>query len=201
MTSATGTLIKTKGFTLVEVMVTIAIIAVMAITVTFVVPDQQNDALDDSAEDLYQRIRYAQEYALLRHAILGLRLDERGYTFVQWQDKKWQPLDYRGLRAQEWPEGVVYEIDSETEALLGQDEDAVEAFFAPPEDARVSAEEREAQQPQLWILGSGDISVFKLRLQPLNNLAGYGWLISSDDGYQVTLQSLREAAANSAEAS
>lgn len=192
MTSVTGTLNKTKGFTLVEVMVTIAIIAVMAVAVTFVVPDQQDDQLDDAAEDLYQRIRYAQEYALLRHAILGLRIDEQGYTFVQWRDQKWQPLDFRGLRAQDWPSEVIFELESETEDLLGQDEDAVEAFFAPPEDETVTVEEREAQQPQLWILGSGDLSIFTLRLQPFNSLDGEGWVLRSEDGYKLTLQRAEE---------
>lgn len=192
MISVTGTLNKTKGFTLVEVMVTIAIIALMAVAVTFVVPDQQDDQLDDAAEDLYQRIRYAQEYALLRHAILGLRINEQGYTFVQWQDQQWQPLDFRGLRAQDWPNEVIFELESETEDLLGQDEDAVEAFFAPPEDETVTAEEREAQQPQLWILGSGDLSVFTLRLQPFNSLEGEGWVLRSEDGYNLTLQRAEE---------
>lgn len=188
MTSVTGTLNKTKGFTLVEVMVTIAIIALMAVAVTFVVPDQQDDQLDDAAEDLYQRMRYAQEYALLRHAILGLRVDEQGYTFVEWREQEWQPLNFRGLRPQDWPAGVSYELESETEDLLGQNEDAVEAFFAPPEDTTVSAEELEAQQPQLWILGSGDVSVFTLRLQPENSLAGPGWILRSEDGYNISLQ-------------
>ncbi|MBG23034.1 MAG: type II secretion system protein GspH [Idiomarinaceae bacterium] len=188
MTSVTGTLNKTKGFTLVEVMVTIAIIALMAVAVTFVVPDQQDDQLDDAAEDLFQRMRYAQEYALLRHAILGLRFDEQGYTFVEWREQQWRPLDFRGLRSQDWPAGVIYELESETEDLLGQNEDAVEAFFAPPEDTTVSAEELEAQQPQLWILGSGDVSVFTLRLQPENSFAGEGWLLRSEDGYNISLQ-------------
>lgn len=188
MTSVTGTLNKTKGFTLVEVMVTIAIIALMAVAVTFVVPDQQDDQLDDAAEDLYQRMRYAQEYALLRHAILGLRVDEQGYTFVEWREQEWQPLNFRGLRPQDWPAGVIYELESETEDLLGQNEDAVEAFFAPPEDTTVSAEELEAQQPQLWILGSGDVSVFTLRLQPENSFAGEGWVLRSEDGYNISLQ-------------
>ena len=188
MTSVTGTLNKTKGFTLVEVMVTIAIIALMAVAVTFVVPDQQDDQLDDAAEDLYQRMRYAQEYALLRHAILGLRFDEQGYTFVEWREQEWQPLNFRGLRPQDWPAGVIYELESETEDLLGQNEDAVEAFFAPPEDTTVSAEELEAQQPQLWILGSGDVSVFTLRLLPVNSLDGEGWVLRSEDGYNISLQ-------------
>ncbi|WP_258239955.1 type II secretion system minor pseudopilin GspH [Pseudidiomarina homiensis] len=192
MTSVTGTLKTTKGFTLVEVMVTIAIIGLMAVAVTFVVPDQQDDALDDAAEDLYQRIRYAQEYALLRHAILGLRIDEQGYTFVQWREQQWQPLDFRGLRAQDWPQDVVFALQSENEALLGQDEDAMEAFFAPPEDETVTAEEREAQQPQLWILGSGDISVFSLRLQPFDSIDGAGWVLRSEDGYNLTLQRAEE---------
>lgn len=188
MTSVTGTLNKTKGFTLVEVMVTIAIIAVMAVAVTFVVPDQQDDALDEAAEDLYQRMRYAQEYALLRHAILGVKFSAQGYRFVQWREQQWQPLDFRGLRAQEWPVAVDYTLQSETEKLLGQDEDAVEAFFAPPEDAAVSTEEVEAQQPQLWILGSGDVSVFTLQIWPLDSFADDGWMLQSQDGYTITLQ-------------
>ncbi|WP_162178392.1 pilus assembly FimT family protein [Pseudidiomarina atlantica] len=190
MTSVTGTSIKTNtGFTLVEVMVTVAIIAVMAMAVTFVVPDNQEDELADTAEDLYQQLLYAQEYALVRHAILGVELDQQGYRFLQWQDQQWQPLDFRGLREQDWPTDVSYELDSETEALLGDNQEAIQAFFAPPEEDEFSidseTDERQQPEPQLWILGSGDISVFKLNLMSATGMTDVVWQISSADGYSL----------------
>ncbi|WP_411360720.1 Tfp pilus assembly protein FimT/FimU [Pseudidiomarina sp. YC-516-91] len=188
MTSVTGTSIRTNtGFTLVEVMVTVAIIAVMAMAVTFVVPDNQEDELADAAEDLYQQLLYAQEYALVRHAILGVELDQQGYRFLQWQDQQWQPLDFRGLREQDWPTDVSYELDSETEALLGDNQEAIQAFFAPPEDDELADDdaEREQPEPQLWILGSGDISVFTLALASTTGMTDVVWQISSADGYSL----------------
>ncbi|MGQ4276521.1 pilus assembly FimT family protein [Pseudidiomarina sp. E22-M8] len=191
MTSATGTLNRAKaGFTLVEIMVTIAIIGVLAMTVSFVVPDEQDDQISDTAEDLAQRILYAQEYALVRHAILGLQLTSDGYEFLQWREQQWQPIDQRGLRAQNWPDSLVWDIESETEELLGQDEDAVEAFFAPEEDP--GAEPKEQSMPQLWILGSGDISVFTLTLSSRDVFASRSWRLASADGYEVTLQAVNE---------
>ncbi|MDN7136838.1 GspH/FimT family pseudopilin [Pseudidiomarina sp. 1ASP75-14] len=191
MTSATGTLNRTKaGFTLVEIMVTIAIIGVLAMTVSFVIPDQQDDQISETAEDLHQRIRYAQEYALVRHAILGLHLTQDGYRFLQWREQQWQPIEQRGLRAQNWPEGMVWEIDSETEELLGQDEDAVESFFAPKEER--NNDDEEAVMPQLWILGSGDISVFTLTLGSMDVFTSRSWRLASEDGYQVSLEPVNE---------
>ncbi|MFC0445741.1 Tfp pilus assembly protein FimT/FimU [Pseudidiomarina halophila] len=191
MTLATGTLNKTKaGFTLVEIMVTIAIIAVLAMSVTFVIPDEQDDQINETAEELVQRIRYAQEYALVRHAILGLHLTPDGYEFLQWREQQWQPIEQRGLRAQNWPDGLVWEVESETEELLGQDEDAVEAFFAPQEDD--NAEPEDQPMPQVWILGSGDISVFTLTLSSIDVFASRSWRLVSEDGYEVTAQAVNE---------
>ncbi len=189
MTSATGTLNRTKaGFTLVEIMVTIAIIGVLAMTVSFVIPDERDDQIDRAAEELYQRLNYAQEYALVRHAILGLRLTPDGYHFVQWREQQWQPIERRGLQQQDWPEGLVWDLDSETEDLLGQDEDAVASFFAPKEEASKDASETQQAMPQLWILGSGDISVFTLTLGSMDVFSPNSWTLASADGYQVTLQ-------------
>lgn len=166
-------------------MVTLVIIALMAMAVTYVVPDRDDDTLNKTADTFVQRVRYAQEYALLQHAILGLEITEQGYQFLQWQDQQWLPLDYRGLRAQEWPYGILFELESETEGLLGQDEDAIDAFFAPNEDAE---RDDEAQaEPQLWILGSGDISVFTLQLTSMNGDPQDIRVIESQDGYTVTI--------------
>ena len=186
MTSVTGTLKTTKGFTLVEIMVTLVIIALMAMAVTFVVPDRDDDTLVKTTDEFVQRVRYAQEYALLQHAILGLEIDEQGYQFLQWQEQQWVPLDYRGLRAQEWPYGILWELESETEGLLGQDEDAIEAFFTPREEAE--GDDENVPEPQLWILGSGDISVFTLQLRSSNGGPQDVRVIESRDGYSVTLQ-------------
>ena len=191
MISATGTSNKTNtGFTLVEVMVTVAIIAVMAMAVTFVVPDNQENELADTAEDLYQRLLYAQEFALVRHAILGVEFDEQGYRFLQWQERQWQPLEFRGLRQQDWPAEVSYELDSEVEALLGENQEAIQAFFSPPEEDEFELDEPDQAQPepQVWILGSGDISVFSINLFSAAGLTDVTWQVSSTDGYSLTVE-------------
>lgn len=46
--------------------------------------------------------------------------------------------------------------------------------------------------PQVWILGSGDISVFTLTLSSMDVFANRSWRLVSEDGYEVTAQAVNE---------
>ncbi|RUO49287.1 pilus assembly FimT family protein [Pseudidiomarina donghaiensis] len=199
---------RARGFTLVEVMVTMAVIGMLALTVSFVVPDQRDDSVQENARVLYERINYAREFALVRSAILGLRVDDNGtsYRFLQFTDGRWQELNYRGLRRTSLDEQVSLAIETADLALLEQDDTDIDEVFAVDEreftgnsddedgaedDAEGSGDRAKLKSqptPQLFIFGSGDLAPFTITLRDDFALrAGTEWKIASENGIDITL--------------
>lgn len=205
-TSATGTSnnVRNRGFTLVEVMVTMAVIGMLALTVSFVVPDQRDDSVEENARVLYERINYAREFALVRSAILGLRVDNNGtsYRFLQFTDGRWQEVNQRGLRTAQLDEQVSLTIETADLALLEQDDTDIDEVFAgddreftgrfadddTEDEDRNRTEIKRLPTPQLFIFGSGDIAPFTITLRDDFALrAGTEWIIRSEDGVDISL--------------
>ncbi|RWU12969.1 type II secretion system protein GspH [Pseudidiomarina gelatinasegens] len=184
-----------KGFTLVEVMVTIAVIAMLAVTVSFVVPDNRDDNLEEDARVLYERIKYAREYALVRNAVLGLRIDQgNSYRFLQFTDGRWQTVNHRGLRRTELDETVLLDVQAADLELLEQDDTDINAVFDIEDDERDADDSQTKSEPtpQLFIFGSGDLPPFELTLSDTGLFAdgagGASWTITSTDGIEISLQ-------------
>ncbi|SDB19630.1 general secretion pathway protein H [Pseudidiomarina indica] len=182
-----------QGFTLVEVMVTIAVIAMLALTVSFVVPSRQQDTTAEAAHTLYERLRYARDYALLRHAVIGLRIDNGDhYRFLEFTEGRWQNLQHRALPPTT-VEGLDLMIATDDLALLAQDGTRVEDVFGEEEKdygvRRDSDEDPREPPPQLMILGSGELPLFELVLRHFDRLGdSHSWRIASDDGLHLTLE-------------
>ncbi|RUO59650.1 prepilin-type N-terminal cleavage/methylation domain-containing protein [Pseudidiomarina marina] len=183
-----------QGFTLVEVMVTMAVIGMLALTVSFVVPDSKDDETADNARVLYERIRYAREYALVRHAILGLRIDDANtYRFLEFSDGRWQNLTHRGLRQTELSTDIELSVEAGDLELLQQDDTDLNDVFAVDDDdlgTRSDDDEPPSEPtPQLFIFGSGDLPPFELFVRNVG-LVGepVSWRIASTDGIDIELK-------------
>jgi general secretion pathway protein H len=94
-----------QGFTLVELMVVMSIIAVASAAVLFSLPDKGR-TLRDSAE------RFAAQAATLRDAAVmdaspkAIRLDPAGYHFEHFTDGAWAATTDKPFRPVPWPDGV-----------------------------------------------------------------------------------------------
>lgn len=100
---AIGKIEMRNGFTLVELLVVLAILGLLTGGVLLLAPDRSARARP-VAEALAARIAMLRERAILSAAATRLRVDAQGYRFEQRRNGAWHPLDARA--AQPWPRGV-----------------------------------------------------------------------------------------------
>ncbi|WP_303718659.1 type II secretion system minor pseudopilin GspH [Brevundimonas naejangsanensis] len=134
------------GFTLVELMVVIAIIGVAAGAVVLSMPDPR-PTLAVEAERFAARLTLAREEAVMTNRPVALHFDAAGYGFESFDGAAWTPLT-GALASTAWGEGA---------AVAG----AARAVFDPTggaDAARVRLG-REAHSVTVAIDGAGEVTI------------------------------------------
>ncbi|RUO80297.1 type II secretion system protein GspH [Idiomarina tyrosinivorans] len=200
--------VRQRGFTLLEIMLVMAIIALMASAVMFTLPRQTDDdeAAQNWAVTLQQQLRYAREFAMVRQQLVGLRINSGEYQFMQWQQApteqqqqqsrgrqqqnpqsqqqqggSWQALSQKGLAKQQWQLPLAVTLERSELQLLEQDEALNASLFDSDQD-----QQEQLQTPQIFILPDGDMSVFQLRVANTDSPDDGVW-VSSGDGWNVDI--------------
>ncbi len=105
-TSATGTDRAVRsGFSLIELMVVVALIGLMATAVALTLPDPRG-RLEDEAARLTARLALARDEAVLTGRATAVRIDGGGYAFLGLRDGGWTTLETPPFRPVTWSEGV-----------------------------------------------------------------------------------------------
>ncbi|HEB62908.1 MAG TPA: type II secretion system protein GspH [Gammaproteobacteria bacterium] len=135
---------KSRGFTLLEIMVVVLIIGIILSFATLSFRDNRVPALKEEAQRLAALLDLAREEAILTSREYSVTLKETGYDFQQFLEEEWSPLvDDKTLRARELPKGMILEADLEGESIL----------FGGEEEVR------------LYIFSSGELTPFDLFLR------------------------------------
>jgi general secretion pathway protein H len=98
------------GFTLVELLVVLAIIGLMSAAVVLAMPDPRG-SLTAEAERFAARARAAQERAVMDNRPIALRVDQAGYAFDWRAEGAWRPIGRQPFGAQAWNKGTEAEVD------------------------------------------------------------------------------------------
>lgn len=79
-----------RGFTLLEVMVVVAIIGVLLVVVRLALPDRRGEALATEAREFVLALEECRDSAVLSGAPVGIRLRGEAYGFEHYRGR-WQP--------------------------------------------------------------------------------------------------------------
>ena len=99
------------GFTLVELMVVIAIIGLASAAVVLSIPDPRGRVMDD-AERFAARVLAARDNAIVGAQPMAVWVSASGYGFERRRDRQWVPIEDKPFVTTNWRQG--------TSAVLGE---------------------------------------------------------------------------------
>lgn len=93
------------GFTLVELMVVLAILALAATAVVLTIPGEERTVRSE-ADRLSARLAAARDIAVVEGRSVAVNFAPSGYGFERRVEGAWQPLPGRSFEQRNWPSGV-----------------------------------------------------------------------------------------------
>jgi general secretion pathway protein H len=141
-----------RGFTLVELMIVLAIIGLVAAGVMIAMPDPRG-RLSDEADRFAARTVAARDLAILEGRPVAVRVTAQGYAFDRRQGGDWVPLPDQSFRSRPWSPG--------TAALVGQGGTIRTAFDATgqPSAPATIVLTRDTQRMRVAIAADGGVRV------------------------------------------
>ena len=148
---------RSKGFTLVEILVVVVIIAIMvSLAVLSIGVTGRDGQLDEESRRIEGLVGLLHERALLEGRDFGMRIEPDAYGFVVYEPRRdrWLALDQeREFRHRELPKGVTFQLELDSQVVV------IKAI-----DRNLSGDEA-PPRPQVAIAASGEGTPFRLTLQ------------------------------------
>ena len=147
---------RSKGFTLIEILVVLVIMAVIiSLAVLSIGTTGRDTQLDEESRRIQGLVDILHERALLEGRDFGLRIEPTGYGFVVYSADRdrWLPLgDEHEFRHRDLPKGVTFQLEL----------DSVQVVLKPLEQSLSSDDP--PPPPQVAIAASGEGTPFHLTL-------------------------------------
>lgn len=134
-----------KGFTLIEIMVVVVIVAVLISAVALSFPPVGDKLLKENADRFSALITLAQDEAILQSNELAVEITPTGYSFYQNENNSWQAFADKPFSKRQLPSEI------NTKMYL--------------DGISINLKDRDKDKPQVVILSSGEITPFTYTLQ------------------------------------
>ena len=149
--SATGSS-REGGFTLIELMVVVTIIALASAVVVFAIPDPRGRVIDE-AERFAARTLAARDYAIVQGRDVRVAITASGYSVERRRRGQWQAMTEKPFGPMVWAPGTGVEIGAS-----GREAITFDATGAPASPATVTLV-RDNARATVTISGNGVIRV------------------------------------------
>lgn len=137
-----------RGVTLVELLVVLAIIAMIASVVVISAPPPRSSVQNES-EKLAARVDYAAGRAITAGETIGLEISESGYRFLKYDRGQWSEMTFPQFSAQQFPNDLAIEVKVEEIAKRNE----------PQERNR---EKNEKPEPEIRFTPTGETTPFSV---------------------------------------
>lgn len=171
---------RCAGFTLIEMMLVLVLLATSAVAVISTLPDNKRDEVKEQAVRFHHLAQLLGEDAMLNGVDYGIRVEPHQYNFLQLTQDGWQPL-----------EGAKFYTDVKldnaitTQVEIGgawKDKDRLfksDSLFKDEDLFTKSDEEKKKIKPQIVVMASGEYTPFTLSFEVDGE--NQFWRVSADE--------------------
>ncbi|WP_249348611.1 prepilin-type N-terminal cleavage/methylation domain-containing protein [Pseudoalteromonas citrea] len=158
---------RQPGFSLIEILVVLTIIAFATKLVTYNLDGNMEEALEKKALRTHGVINLASEFAVLNQVELGFHLDKKTLEFLVFDGDKWVTFDgedlYKPIKFED-----DYKVNLTIEGLDWAQDNLLEQsnwreLMGTGDEASL-LELKKLKVPQVLLLSSGEVSAFQLSL-------------------------------------
>ncbi|EAS40806.1 type II secretion system protein GspH [Photobacterium profundum] len=154
---------RVAGFTLIEMMLVLVLLATSAVAVIISLPESKEDKVKDEAARFHQLVQLLGEDALLNGVDYGIRIERHRYQFLELTRNDWQPIKESKFFT-EVDVGEDINLRVEIGGYSWQDKDRL---FKPGSlfDEDMFAEQTDKNKikpPQVVVMASGEYTPFTL---------------------------------------
>jgi general secretion pathway protein H len=149
--------IMNRGFTLIEIMITMVVIAIVVSLSVVSLSSNPANELDREAARLQRVIQLAADDAVVQGVEFGLVINGQGYyfLFLDAETLMWSPVVDTAFRAYEFPEQIQVSIEIDGENI----DDEVLQQLAQLQNLS----DEEESRPSLLLLSSGELTPFTIQ--------------------------------------
>ena len=183
---------RQTGFTLIEIMLVVVIIAMGATMIVMTLPNNKNDVIEKAALQFYQKLQLLNEDAVLGGKDYGIRIDDKKskYTFLTLNWEGWAEMtDHRYFHQQELDQKVHLKLDIGSSVW----EQKTDSFFDSDtlfEDDKFAdiGNDKQVSPPQIWVSSSGEMTPFELIFYIQGNDPDQkGWRLKANESGELHL--------------
>lgn len=187
-----------QGFTLIEILLALVIVAMASFTVVMNIPMSADDSAHKYARQLFYRMQLMSEEAMLSGREFGVWINPQRDKLVlaTLEESGWKPLQWSKINNQiDVEDNVVVDFSlasdlwHDDERLFSQESESLNTgLFSPSNES----DEDILPTPQILLMSSGEVTPFSLRFESRAS-ASEGWVVKADAIGDIKILSSAEA--------